>query len=396
MRIIHLGPQRGGVAHAAKRIHLAQQHVGLDSTYLAPTHSQPATVGDQLAGKIQQKLGLIGLLNRSSLTWDFSDYDIIHLHGMASKNFNLHALKRYERHSALVWTMHDKHLGTALCGYPDAWDDCQRWRDQCGQCPVANIRHHWLDLSTVSHKRKRRAIQNTDLTVVAANQWMFDFISQSPLTRQQPLARIPHAIDTAAFVPVAPTGARQALGLPLDVPLVFAIASRWNNARKGLAYFAPLLAALKQQLPEVALVLVGREPAAEKLAPLQALVPVYTLGYLADKARLSQAYSASDMFVILSEIDNSPSVVLESQACGTPVAGFAVGGIPDMITPETGVLVPLGEVTQLAQAMGAWLKDKMRLQAAQKACRSHIEETYSFSVVGGQYRELYERCLAQS
>lgn len=46
--------------------------------------------------------------------------------------------------------------------------------------------------------------------------------------------------------------------------------------------------------------------------------------------------------------ENAPMSVLEAFASGTPVVGADIGGIPEMITPETGWVFPSGDVDALA------------------------------------------------
>jgi glycosyltransferase involved in cell wall biosynthesis len=43
-------------------------------------------------------------------------------------------------------------------------------------------------------------------------------------------------------------------------------------------------------------------------------------------------YNAANVFIVPSLADNQPTTVQESLCCGTPVVGFNVGGIPDMIS----------------------------------------------------------------
>ena len=76
----------------------------------------------------------------------------------------------------LVWTMHDKHLGTGACGYPEFWE-CQRWQIGCGRCPKAKSNGWPLDFTHFVFARKQRILNSIQMAVVAPNQWMLDFIA---------------------------------------------------------------------------------------------------------------------------------------------------------------------------------------------------------------------------
>jgi len=74
-------------------------------------------------------------------------------------------------------------------------------------------------------------------------------------------------------------------------------------------------------------------------------------------------------------------VVAESLACGTPVAGFATGALPLLITEETGVLVAPGDAKALAQAI-----EKARLKN-RASCRRHAEASFDADNMVQQYEE---------
>jgi glycosyltransferase involved in cell wall biosynthesis len=82
-------------------------------------------------------------------------------------------------------------------------------------------------------------------------------------------------------------------------------------------------------------------------------------------------------------------VVAESMACGTPVAGFARGALPELIGNRGGVLAAAGDVDALAAAMQkARLMDRRRV-------RAHALDTCSVQSMLRGYEEMYRQLLAR-
>ncbi|MCS4156041.1 glycosyltransferase involved in cell wall biosynthesis [Salinibacter ruber] len=109
---------------------------------------------------------------------------------------------------------------------------------------------------------------------------------------------------------------------------------------------------------------------------------------------LSLIYSTADVFVIPSRQDNLPNTVLESMACGTPVVGFDVGGIPDMVRPgETGWLAEAEDSRALGEAIDAALADDVKRERMEKRCREVIEAEYALEVQANNYRKLYNEMI---
>ena len=80
-------------------------------------------------------------------------------------------------------------------------------------------------------------------------------------------------------------------------------------------------------------------------------------GYVAVREELWRVYRGHDMFVLPSLTEGAPKVVIEAFANGLPVVATNIGGIPGMVSPESGILVPPNDVAALGDAIRRILTD---------------------------------------
>lgn len=114
-------------------------------------------------------------------------------------------------------------------------------------------------------------------------------------------------------------------------------------------------------------------------------------------ADLAAWYQRASIFVAPSIWDNSPNTIYEAMACGTPVIASRVGGIPELVADgETGLLVPPGDETALADALVALLGDAPRRERMGEKARARSVAHYSVDKILNQTLSFYERILAVS
>ena len=82
-------------------------------------------------------------------------------------------------------------------------------------------------------------------------------------------------------------------------------------------------------------------------------------------------------------------VVAEALACGVPVASFARGAIPEILTPDCGVLAVPDDVASLAIAT----RKAVTLDRA--ACRARAEAACDAEGMIDAYEDLYARCVGR-
>jgi glycosyltransferase involved in cell wall biosynthesis len=178
--------------------------------------------------------------------------------------------------------------------------------------------------------------------------------------------------------------AREALGIKACVPVILTAAQNISERRKG----GKILIEALQQLSDCPFTLVtlghGRLP--ERINDIQ----VHSLGYIDNERIKVLVYNAADLFVHPAPVDNLPNVVMEAIACGTPVVGFAIGGIKDMVRlGQTGWLTKEVSPEALAKVIKLALADLQQGVDLRLSCRSVAEAEYGSDLQAKRYIELF-------
>jgi glycosyltransferase involved in cell wall biosynthesis len=105
-----------------------------------------------------------------------------------------------------------------------------------------------------------------------------------------------------------------------------------------------------------------------------------------------------DVFVLPSFAEGTSKSVIEAMAHGIPIIATSVGGLPDLLTPDAGILVPAGDSSALAEAMERLASDSELRRRMGRAARERylklfapdavvpiLVDTYTRLVSGGRH-----------
>jgi glycosyltransferase involved in cell wall biosynthesis len=111
----------------------------------------------------------------------------------------------------------------------------------------------------------------------------------------------------------------------------------------------------------------------------------------ADGAELRMLYQSADVFVLPSEREGMPLVLLEALAMGLPIVATNVPGNRDVVIDgENGVLVPLGDPSALRQALLSVTSDPAAYRRMSEASR-RLADRYSWQAVSAEFEQIYAR-----
>lgn len=431
---------QGGAAIAASRLNKSLNHKGLTSNVLVQDKKGKDASTQSIANTwFQKKMALARFaldrlqfvfyekskdvrfsFSQATIGVDVSLHpliqqsDVIHLHWINFGFLSLNSLDDLiNTNKPIVWTLHDMWAFTGGCHYSG---DCENYLNACGNCVPFLKNPSDTDLSNQVWQRKTDIFKKANFTVVACSEWLAQKARQSSLLQGKTILSIPNPIDTKVFYPIDKTIAQKHFGLSPDKKYILFAAAKVSDVRKGFAYFEKALSMfyardsmfnvrdsmlgideelntehrkpnIENQASNIELLILGQAQASDfERLPFK----VNLLGQLSDVGSIVMAYSAASVFVIPSLEDNLPNTIMESMACGTPVVGFGVGGIPEMIDhKKNGYLAKYKSAEDLAKGIQFVLEESDYQQLCDNS-RKKVLENYSEEVVSEKYKKVYK------
>jgi len=281
------------------------------------------------------------------------------------------------------------HVHYAIPHATSAWLAKQMLAETGHNLPVVTTLHG-TDITIVGQDHSYHAITKFSIEksdrVTAVSQYLKDETVRAFGCDNQRVQVIPNFVDPQVFRRDAYDGAlRQQLG---DGRKVLMHISNFRPVKR-VTDVVQIFAAVRREIPSV-LVMVGdgpdRSAAEEEARRLGVEGDVRFLGKIDGVAPL---LASADLYLLTTNQESFGLSALEAQACGTPVLGYSVGGLPEVVqSGSTGYLASVGDVVGLSHAAIEILGDDTRWQAMSAASRASAGR-FSTEHVIPSYEALY-------
>src|SRR4051794_3534066 len=313
--------------------------------------------------------------------------DVLQLHNLHGGYFDLRCLPSLTARVPTVVTLHDAWLFTGHCAHALHGE---RWREGCFGCPDLEVYPAVRrDATHANWLRKRAIYSQSRLWVATAGRWLAERVPDSILAPAAVEVRvIPQGADLVAFCPGDRAAARRELGLAPDTFVaLFAAHFTRSNPFKDVATIEQAVEAVGARIDRPAVLLCVGEDLPDRQVGNARLRFV---GRVSPPEKLVPYYRAADVYLHAARAETFPNTVIEALACGTPVVGTAVGGVPEQVEEGvTGHLVPAGDAQAMANAVLTLAGDEDKRAAMGRAAADHARRAYDFARTVDAYVDLF-------
>lgn len=319
---------------------------------------------------------------------EVNNTDIIHLHWFNQGFLSLKNLKQISKlNKPVVWTLHDMWAFTGGCHYSLS---CRNFEKNCGNCIYVK-KANKKDLSNKIHKKKQKIYSNLDFTIVTCSNWLKQEAQKSSLLQNFNIVSIPNPIDTQLFKPIEGKNLRLKYNIPTNKKIILFGAANINNKIKGMPLLFEALDYLYTKdnslINKIELIVVGKSKP-EDFENIK--FKIHNLGSINSEKTMIEIYNLADLFVTPSLQDNLPNMIMESLAVSTPVVGFNIGGIPEMVDhKKNGYIANYKSTSDLAEGI-LWCFYQTNFNNLKIEARNKVLKSYSEEIIAEKFKNLYQ------
>ncbi|MDE6417536.1 MAG: glycosyltransferase [Duncaniella sp.] len=398
----------GGAAIVTYRLMQALIQAGLDVKMLVYTKTSRNDLIDVVGSRFTRATGF--MLERMQIFWyNGFNYDNLFKvstgsfsHGISSHPWVKEAdivclnwinqglmgvkdlLKLHREGKKLVWTMHDMWSMTGICHHSY---ECDRYEQECGDCPFLGGASRPGDISHRMWKRKHEVYSQVPVKFVAVSTWLERRARKSSLLRDADVRTIPNAFPVDDFF-IEPRRTVPVLEPYADKKIILFGAARIDDPIKGVDMAVDALNYIFDNYPEVASQCVAifygniRDP---KILDGVRMNHYHT-GRINDPKLIRHLNSIAKVSLSTSLYETLPGTIIEGQAGGAIPVTFGRGGQTDIIDHlNTGYIAEYRDVKSIVKGI-LWALDS---DISRESLHESVREKFSAEIIAGKYIDLF-------
>ncbi len=304
--------------------------------------SKFSVLSHALFSRIFGRQGLYSRKATKQLIKKLKEYkpDVINLHNIHGYYLNYKILFKYLKQSNIpvVWTLHDLWAITGHCACFEEFE-CEKWKTGCVKCThKKEYPKAIFENSKKNYRLKQEIFSLQNLIFVSPSEWLKNNLKESFL-KQYHCEVINNGIDLSIFSKKESDFVEK-YNLQ-NKKIILGVSPFWTIG-KGANTFNKLAQDLDDSF---VVVTVGESQGVTFNEKVRALPKTSSI------KELVEIYSASDLFINPTLIDNFPTVNVEALACGLPVVTYNTGGSGEMIDDTCGTKVEKGNYQELLKAI---------------------------------------------
>ena len=309
--------------------------------------------------------------------------DVIQLFNLHGYYLNIYKLFRYIKKRCIptVYSMLDEYPYLGHCCYAY---DCDGFIGECRNCKLDKkqyLKTLFFRRGHATYQLKKKAYNAFPSLSFTAPRWVCERAKKSSLLRDRNVYEVDEFVDVHSTFKIKESDAlRERLGISAE-KIIFLNVAVFSNPRKGGNYYLTAAQRAEKENKYV-FIHIGYNGAKENLP--SNFIPI---GYVDDQNELADYFSLADKFICTSMADTMPNTCLESLACGTPICGFEITGVPYVADCQCGSFIEPGNVDQLVEEVRKTEKKSIDIQ---QYCREYALSRYSVETFCDKMLRIYE------
>jgi glycosyltransferase involved in cell wall biosynthesis len=218
----------------------------------------------------------------------------------------------------------------------------------------------------------------------------------SPRLAKEMVRVFPHLKQPFVLPLISKQDVNGDMQLPRGETICFGFAGRLEHL-KGPLRFLQAFAVARQIHPDINCKMAGEGSQSSLVVSLIQKLQMENeselVGVYATAHERSLFMQSIDVFVLPSLTEGTPNAIIEAMAHAKPIVATDVGGVPDVVCEEVGILVPPGDQRALGDAMARLAKDAGLRKKMGRAAREKYEQIFAPNVVVPLLLDFYQRVI---